>query len=160
MTPSSKCIALMHQFEGYAERLPDGRCRAYPDPGSKDGRPVTIGWGTTRDEQGRPIALGTIWTRERADARFAADLAVFAQGVAGILRAAPTTQNQFDALVALAYNIGTESLRTSTLMRMHRDGDYAGAAAQFGRWVRNDGKVMRGLVRRRAAERALYEGKA
>jgi len=41
-------------------------------------------------------------------------------------------------------------------MRMHKDGDYAGAAAQFARWNKNDGNVLAGLTRRRAAEAALY----
>jgi lysozyme len=39
---------------------------------------------------------------------------------------------------------------------MHKAGDYAGAKAQFARWDKNDGKVMKGLARRRAAEAALY----
>ena len=149
MKPSKDAIALMHKFEGC-------RLKAYPDPGSKDGKPVTIGWGTTKDEAGKPIKLGTVWTQERCDARFAADLAVFAERVAKVLGAAPTTQAQFDALVSFAYNVGVEALRTSTLMRLHKEGDYAGAAGQFARWNKNDGKPMAGLTRRRAAEAELY----
>ncbi|MFM9829722.1 MAG: lysozyme [Sphingomonas sp.] len=149
MTPSKNATALMHKFEGC-------KLKAYPDPGSKDGKPVTIGWGTTKDEAGKPIALGTTWTQERCDARFAVDLAVFAERVAKLLGAAPTTQAQFDAMVSFAYNVGVEALRTSTLMRLHKEGDYAGAAGQFARWNKNDGKPMTGLTRRRAAEAELY----
>jgi lysozyme len=67
-----------------------------------------------------------------------------------------TTQSQFDALVSFAYNVGLSALNDSTLLRLHKAGDYAGAKAQFARWDKNDGKVIKGLARRRAAEAALY----
>lgn len=150
MRTSPRGIALIHDFE---------RCvlTAYPDPGT-GGKPWTIGWGSTRDEQNRPIQPGTKWTRERADARFAMDLADFERDVNALLGSAPTTQNQFDALMSFAYNVGQGEggLKTSTLLRMHKDGDYAGAAKQFARWNRSGGRVMAGLTRRRAAEAALY----
>ena len=142
-------IDLIHSFESL-------RLDAYPDPGSSNGLPVTIGWGSTRDENGHPIKLGDRWTKERADARFADDLSDDEQVVA---RLAPvTTQGQFDALVSFQYNTG--ALAKSTLLKRHNAGDYAGAADQFARWVFNDGKRLRGLERRRTAERALYEGKS
>lgn len=140
-------IDLIHSFESF-------KAQAYKDPGSKDGLPITIGWGSTKDEQGRPIKLGEVWTRERADARFAADLAKFERSVAAM--APTTTQSQFDALVSFAYNVGLAALNDSTLLRLHKAGDYAGAQQQFKRWSFNDGKVLAGLTRRRAAEAALY----
>lgn len=142
-------INLIHSFESL-------RLDAYPDPGSSNGLPVTIGWGSTQDENGRPIKIGDRWTKERADARFADDLSDDEQVVS---RLAPvTTQGQFDALVSFQYNTG--ALAKSTLLKRHNAGDYAGAADQFARWVFNDGKRLRGLERRRDAERALYEGKS
>lgn len=138
-------IALMHEFEGL-------RLKAYPDPGSRDGKPWTIGRGAT----GPDIGPGTVWTEAQADARFTLDVAVRAKGVETALGAAPTTDNQFAALVSLAYNIGADQLRHSTLFRLHKEGAYSGAAEQFARWRFNDGKELAGLVRRRAAEAALY----
>lgn len=138
-------IDLIHDFETLV-------LSAYPDPGSKNGLPVTIGWGSTRDEQGQPINLGDRWTKERADARFATDLADEEETVAKL--APVTTQGQFDALVSFQYNTG--ALKSSTLLKRHNTGDYAGAQKEFARWVFNDGKRMRGLERRRAAEAALY----
>lgn len=143
---SPKGIALIHSFE-------QCRLEAYPDPGSRDGRPWTIGWGST----GPGIAKGVRWTQAQADERFAADLAKFAAKVDAMIGDSPTTQHQFDAMVSLAYNIGTGALQKSTVLRLHKAGDYAGAAAAFAMWVRNDGKIMRGLVRRRAAEADLYD---
>lgn len=152
---SRKCspegVALIHSFEQL-------RLTSYPDPGSRNGLPVTNGWGTTRDEDGGPIPLGAVWDKAKADRLFARDLAKFETAVDRLLGAAPTTQNQFDALVCFGYNIGTGDggLKTSTLLRKHLNGDYAGAKAEFARWNKNDGKVLKGLVRRRAAEAELY----
>lgn len=145
MQVSQRGIDLIHSFE---------QCRltAYPDPGSRDGTPWTIGWGST----GPDIKKGTVWTQAQADARFEADLSKFAAGVTNSLEGRPTTQGQFDALVSFAYNVGLGAMDMSTLMKMHRAGDFAGAKAQFARWNKNDGKVMNGLTRRRAAEAELY----
>jgi len=139
-------IDLIHSFESC-------KLTAYPDPGSVDGHPWTIGWGST----GPGIAKGVVWTQAQADERFKADLGRFEKAVA--LMAPVTTQNQFDALVSFAYNVGLAALNDSTLLRLHKSGDYVGAKDQFSRWDKNDGRVMKGLTRRRAAEAALY-GKA
>lgn len=69
----------------------------------------------------------------------------------------PINQNQFDALTSLRYNIGPRAFRNSTLLRRLNAGDYAGAAEQFGVWVKSGTEVKRGLVARRAAERRLFE---
>lgn len=136
-------IALMHRWESC-------KLEAYPDPGSKDGHPWTIGWGST----GPDISKGVKWTQEQADARFAADLVKYADEVSKAIGDAPTDQSQFDALVSFHYNTG--KIRTATLTKKHKAGDYAGAAAQFAQWIYNDGKVLRGLVKRRGEEAALY----
>lgn len=66
------------------------------------------------------------------------------------------TQNQYDALVSLAYNIGTRALSTSTLMKKLNAGDVKGAADAFLSWNRSGGKVMAGLTNRRKAEREVF----
>lgn len=142
-------LALIKQFEGCARRLPDGRFVAYPDPGT-GGPPWTIGWGAT----GPGINAGTVWTQTQCDARLERDLARFAAEVVRAIGPAPTTQNQFDALVSFHYNTG--AIARATLTRRHKAGDHAGAAAEFGKWVHAGGRRLNGLVRRRAAEAALY----
>jgi len=138
---------LMHQFEGC-------KLKAYPDPGSKDGKPWTIGWGST----GPDIGPGTVWTQEQADERFLTDLTAFGDKVAKLIGEAPTTAHQMAAMVSLAYNIGAGEggFKTSTVLRKHKEGDYAGAQDAFMLWTKNDGRVMRGLLRRRVAEALLY----
>lgn len=148
---------LIHSFESL-------KLTAYKDPGSKNGLPITNGWGTTVGEDGQPIKLGEVWTKEKADRLWLRDAAYMVRCVNILIGNAPTTQNQFDALVSFAYNVGpdmnndgkAEGLGDSTLMKMHRAGDYAGAKAQFAKWNKNDGVVMKGLIRRRAAEAELY----
>ncbi len=139
----AKGIALMHRWEGC-------KLEAYPDPGSKDGNPWTIGWGAT----GPGIRKGVKWTQEQCDARFEQDLQKYADQVSKAIGDAPTRQEQFDALVAFHYNTG--AIGSATLTKKHKAGDYEGAALEFRRWVRNDGRVMKGLVNRRADEEALY----
>lgn len=149
----AKGIALMHKWEGCAKKRADGRFDAYPDPGSKDGKPWTIGWGST----GADVKSGVIWTQAECDARFERDLVRFSNEVADFLGSAATTQNQFDALVAFHYNTG--KIASSTLGKLHKAGDFAGAQGQFGKWIYNDGKPMDGLKNRRADEAALYGSK-
>jgi len=161
MTTSKAGLDLIKSFESCAKAIGGGRFQAYPDPapGNK-GLPVTIGWGSTRGFDGKPIKLGTVWTQEECDRKKAEDMAKFESEVRAILGDAPTTQGQFDAMVSFAYNIGSNSLRGSTLMRKHKARDYAGAEAQFARWNKAGGQVLRGLTRRRAAEAKLYGGRA
>lgn len=145
---SQKGIDLIHSFETC-------KLTAYPDPGSRDGTPWTIGWGST----GPGIVRGIVWTQKQADDRFKADLAKFENGVSKAIGDVPTTQSQFDAMVSLAYNIGINAFAGSTVCRRHKAGEYEGAATAFSMWIKNDGAVLRGLVRRRAAEADLYRGR-
>jgi lysozyme len=151
MTPSDNCLDLIKEFEGCAKPHPGGGFGAYPDPAS-GGDPWTIGWGTT----GVDVKQGMVWTQDECDTRLASDVARFAAKVSSTLAGATTNQNQFDALVCFSYNVGIGNLQSSTLLKLHKAGDYPGAKAQFVRWNKAGGKVMNGLTRRREAEAALY----
>src|SRR5438034_7638630 len=131
-------LALVQSFEGCEKLRSDGRYQSYPDPGSTDGVPWTIGWGST----GSDIRPETIWTREQCDDRFRGDMQRYADAVSRAIGDAPTTQNQFDALVSFHYNTG--AIASATLTKKHKAGDYDGAKAEFGRWTKNAGKVMGG----------------
>jgi lysozyme len=141
MTSSPRCVEMVKHFEGF-------RAKPYLCPA---GVP-TIGYGHT---EGVSLSDPPI-TRESAAALLEKDLAVFAAGVARMLTA-PVTQNQFDALVSFAYNVGLGNLKRSTLLKMVNSGDRAGAAREFAKWTKAKGRELPGLVKRRAAERALFE---
>ena len=70
----------------------------------------------------------------------------------------PLSQNQFDALVSLVFNLGNGNLNASTMLKVINSGDHAGVPAQIKRWNKAGGKVLDGLVRRREAEALLYQG--
>ena len=116
------------------------------------GRVWTIGWGET----GPGIKLGTTWTQEKADSSFAIRVDQFAAQVDTIIQV-NLNQNQFDALVSLAYNIGIDAFKHSTLAWKLNAGDLVGAADQFLRWNHDEGKIVNGLTRRRFAECTLFK---
>ena len=151
MTPGPDCIKIVQEFEGCAKKRADGSFEAYPDPAT-GGDPWTIGWGST----GPDIKKGVVWTQKQCDDRFSEHLGEFARKVEAALGGARTTQQQFDAMVSFAYNVGVGNLQSSTLLKKHKAGDYAGAKAEFAKWNKAAGKVMAGLTRRRTAEAQLY----
>lgn len=144
MRHSDACRILVAQFEGL-------RLSAYPDPGT-GAAPWTIGYGHTGPE----VRKGLTWTPGQADDALDTDLDRFDIGVSSLIDGHLTTQSQFDALVAFAFNVGLGNLGKSTLLKMHNAGNHDGAKAQFAAWNKAAGKVMAGLTKRRAAEAAMY----
>ncbi len=127
------------------------RLDAYPDPVSGSS-PWTVGYGAT----GPQITQGTIWTQEQADDDLTDRLEAIGAEIDGHLRVI-LTDNQKAAIADFAYNLGDSALFDSTLWELLNQGNYAGAAAQFGRWCYSCGRVVQDLVNRRAHERALFE---
>lgn len=113
----------------------------------------TIGYGHT----GAGVRVGQVITEAQAEELLRADLRRFEDAVFKLV-GYHATDNQFAALVSFAFNVGAGEggLKTSTLLRKHNAGDYAGAKAEFARWNRAGGRVLPGLTRRRAAEASLY----
>jgi lysozyme len=105
---------------------------------------------------GADIQAGKTYTAAECDAWLTTDLGR-AYSRVQLCISVPLTQNQAVALTSAAYNIGPSVVCGSTLQRMANAGDMPGACAQLDRWVYAKGQKLRGLVRRRAAERALCE---
>ena len=144
MHVSPSGVDLICNFEGL-------RLKAYDD-----GVGVwTIGFGTTKYPNGIRVKKGNTCTLDQAKAYMQNDLKSFEQTVNNTVKV-PLNQNQFDALVSLAYNIGSTAFKNSTLVRQLNEGNYKAAANQFNVWVNAGGKRMQGLVNRRAAERTLF----
>ncbi|WP_459661291.1 lysozyme [Acinetobacter calcoaceticus] len=129
----------------------DTRLKAYDD-----GVGIwTIGIGTTIYPNGVKVKQGDTCTLDQAKTYFKHDLGKFEKTVNDYVKV-PLTQNQFDALVSLTYNIGSGAFNNSTLLKRLNKSDYQGAADQFLVWNKAGGKVVKGLVRRREAERSLF----
>lgn len=131
----------------HLKRLEGFRAKAYrPVPGDR----LTIGYGFTDG-----VKLGDRMTRDQADARLIEELRPYEMAVwQGCTR--EPTQNEFDAMVLLCFNIGPAGFRKSTVLRAHNRGDKQAAARAFGLWNKSGGKVYAGLTKRRAEESALY----
>jgi GH24 family phage-related lysozyme (muramidase) len=117
----------------------------------------TIGYGTTRLPDGKPVTADTPAIDEvTATAWLAAHLKETEAAIMRLVEV-PISANQFSALASFVYNVGVGAFAGSTLLKKLNRGDYERAAREFGRWRYARGNVVLGLVRRRAAERALFE---
>jgi lysozyme len=132
-------LDLIKKFEGL-------RLRAYQDSVGV----WTIGYGHTDG-----VWDGQRITEDEAEALLKSDLKLAEQGVTDMVTA-PINENQFAALVSFAFNLGTNALRGSTLLRQLNMGFPKAAAEQFLRWDHAGGKLLLGLQLRRQAERALF----
>lgn len=140
MTFSQKGLDLLKQFEGC-------KLDAYQDIAGI----WTIGYGTA----GPDIVEGLKWTQEQADERLMKDVEKFATNIDSLVRVA-LNQNQFDSLVCFTYNVGLGAFQRSTLLKKVNMGSFKAAADEFLRWTIAGGKVSKGLVNRRTAERELF----
>lgn len=146
MNISKEGMDLIIAFEGFS-------AKPYLDGG---GVP-TIGYGSTYHIDGSKVTMHDApITKEQAVKLMRGTIKKYEEAVSSAIRK-PITQNQFDACVSLAYNIGTANFRKSTLVQMINDGEPAlDIAAQFLRWDHDNGKVVKGLTNRREAERGLF----
>jgi lysozyme len=139
-------IELIKHFEGL-------RLTAYVCIGGKP----TIGYGSTYYEDGSRVNLGDEITLQQANELLMNILYQLERDVNTLLHGIPVNQNQFDALVSFAFNIGIESLAQSTLLKKvksnHND---TSITVEFGRWVLASGQKINGLVIRRRKEAELY----
>ncbi len=144
MKLSDKGLKLIAGFEGCV--LKAYRCEA---------NVLTIGYGHT----GKDVVEGMTISVTEAEALLKKDAAKFERGVTKLCDF-PVTQNQFDALVSLAFNIGLANMATATILKMLRVGNVQAAAELFLRWnkIRSNGElvVSKGLSKRRMAERQYF----
>lgn len=155
----------MHMFEGYRDK--PYQCSAHM---------WTIGWGHViyQDQLKLPMVRkdgyagiirseyplrpehNRVWSRPELVDIFKGDLDSFERGV---LRLAPNVsgrQGAFDACVAFSFNVGLGNFQRSTIRQKIGRKDWDGAAEAFMDWTKAGGKVLKGLVRRRDAERLLF----
>lgn len=136
-------------IQGY-EKL---RLKAYMP--TKNDRP-TIGWGTTVYPNGKPVQMGDVITAAQADEYFMHDVRKFEDYVNEIITR-ELTQNQFDAIVSLVYNIGMTAFRNGSVDDKINAGNDAAALATWAQYVNQAGVRLPGLVTRRNAEIAMYK---
>jgi lysozyme len=139
MQPSDALLDFVKGWEGL-------RLEAYLDGG---GVP-TIGYGRTYN-----VKLGDTCTAQEAEGWLSETLARMGRSMSAYLMR-ETSQQQFDALLSLCFNAGVAAIGVSGLMRLHNEGMVKECADRFLLWNKDNGKMVPGLSKRRAAERAIY----
>ena len=116
----------------------------------------TVGYGATRGSTGGPVDpdMGVISEAE-AEALLVRGLESSEGWVLRLVKK-PISENQFSALTSFTFNVGCGALQRSTLRMKLNRGEYLGAADEFPKWRRAGGRILAGLVRCRAAEKALF----
>lgn len=142
MKTSQAGIDLIKSFEGFE-----------PEPYKDAGGLLTIGYGhlIKRGEQFTRI------TQEEGERLLSMDVR-FAENCIEQQVEPELEQYEFDALVSFIYNLGCANFARSTLRKMINAENFANASNEFPKWNRVNGRIVRGLVRRRAAERTLFRG--
>ena len=145
MKISSRGLELIKEFEGFSSK-------AYLCPA----KIPTIGWGNTFWEDGRKVKMGEQISKEKALELL--EYVVnkdFSQKIYPLIKV-EVSQNQFDSMVSLAYNIGVGAFSESTLLKKVNANDFKGAGDEFLKWNKSGGKPLLGLTRRRERERELF----
>ena len=138
-------LGIIKSFEGWASS-------AYRCPANR----WTIGWGSTWDIDGNPVTASHPDIDETAGtALLRREVHHVEGGIKKLIKVA-LNQNQFSALCSFAFNVGTGNLQNSTLRSKLNRGEYDGASLEFPKWRRAGGKILKGLVLRREAERKLF----
>lgn len=147
MQISEKGLNLIKSFEGLM--LNPYLCSA--------GKP-TIGWGSTYYPDGKKVTLQDKEITEEKAFEILEYIANkdFGSNINKVVKV-PLNQNQFDALVSFAYNIGNANFNWSTLLKKLNKSDYIGASNEFLRWNYSNGKVLNGLTKRRKSEKELFD---
>ena len=146
MAVNAATLNLIKEFEGF-----EGK--AYYDPVGV----LTIGYGHTNLSGQPPKVVPGLTISEPEASKLLVRLLdkVYEPAVKKNVKV-PLTENQYGALVSWTYNLGEGNLKKSTMLKRLNAGDYEGAADEMLKWNRAGGKVLRGLTRRRKAERALF----
>ena len=138
-------IEVVEKIKSFEElRIKSYRCSA---------NKLTIGYGHTKDvKENQTISV------EQAEDFLNEDLKTYENYVDNLEMKYGYffTQNQFDALVDFAYNVGIGNLKSSTLLKKVNAKNFSGAALEFIKWNKADGKVLPGLTKRRTAEKDLF----
>lgn len=146
MKPSGKCYDFIKQWEGC-------RLKAYKDSAGV----WTIGYGTIMYPDGKRVREGDECSQDAAMMFLKYEVLLKAQSVAAFTSNYNLNQNQFDALVSFAYNLGVGALQRSTLLKKIKvNPNDPSIETEFNKWVIAGGKKLTGLVKRRQAESKLY----
>lgn len=146
MKVNKDCLLLIAEFEGLSLR-----------PYLCSAKKATIGYGNTYYKDGKKVTmLDKNITKEDALELLKVMVDAFAKEVSKLV-VSPLNQNQFNALVSFAYNVGANNLKNSTLLKLiNKDPNQLAISNEFLKWVNAGGQKSKGLERRRIKESQIY----
>lgn len=137
---------MTEQAETLIKTMEGLKLKAYQDTGGV----WTIGYGETKN-----VTPGMQISIQQAERYLETRLAILEQEILTLVKV-PLNDNQLSALESFCYNLGIGAFAGSTMLKMINKGDFKDAALQFGFWVHDNGKIIPGLVKRRAIEAKLF----
>jgi lysozyme len=140
-----EAIKIIKRFEGC-------KLNTYTCPAGK----TTIGWGHVITKNEYVVYKNMVFTQEMADDLLVTDVLSTATRIAPLLKYGYVSIKEFCALVSFSFNLGVESLKGSTLLKLYNKGEINKAAAQFDKWIYVNHKIIQGLINRREAEKRLF----
>lgn len=135
---------LIKRFEGY-------KPLAYLDTNDVP----TIGYGCTLHLNGDKVKIGDVITAEKAEQMLAKNIFDIEESLIKYIKI-KLSDNQLSALISLVYNIGIGNFKNSTMLKMINKSKFLDAANEFNRWIWDNGKIIKGLVTRRAHEKEIF----
>ena len=146
MKVNKDCLLLIAEFEGLSLR-----------PYLCSAKKATIGYGNTYYKDGKKVTmLDKNITKEDALELLKVIVDSFAKEVNKLV-VSPLNQNQFNALVSFAYNVGSNNLKNSTLLKLiNKDPNQLAISNEFLKWINAGGQKSKGLERRRIKESQIY----
>ncbi len=144
MLISDACVSLVKKYEGF-------EAKAYLCPANV----WTIGYGTTVYSDGTRVKKGDVITRSKAESLLRKQIQEHANTISKYVTV-KLTQNQYDALASFQYNLGKDILKNSTLLKYINNAKWTSATNTMKLYNKGGGKVLKGLVTRRAEEVKLF----
>ena len=149
LTKSICNLDFLHPFEGEGMKDSNGNFKAYVCPAGV----TTIAWGFTFDEQNNKIKLGDVWTYSRAVNH---GDKILTKWLDQLLKLSPILMNEppkrVAAILSWCYNLGLANYKQSTFKTKVDIGDWEAASKECLRWNKANGKVLKGLTKRREYE--------
>ena len=157
---ATKDIAPNNSWDGHINEAGLGIIKSFegfsPTPYLCPANRWTIGYGSTWDIKGRAVNGSHLpITRDEAGPLLKREIRHVESAINRLIKA-ELTENMFSATASLVYNIGTGNFQRSTLKMKLNRGEYENAADEFPKWRKAGGRILKGLVRRRAQERELF----
>jgi len=146
MNINEEGLQIIKDFEGFSSSV-------YLCPANR----WTIGYGSTWDKNRKPVTKDHPDVSEKQAEKLLMQEVHHSEYAIDKLLSCELTENMYSAICSFVYNVGSGNFQRSTMRMKLNRGDYYGASAEFPKWRKAGGRILKGLVKRRAVERELFD---